>query len=53
MKKMNDAIVFESCVEIGVTIRALEEWLAANPRSSDRSTIKELVALLDAMEMSW
>lgn len=53
MKKVNDAIVFESRVEIGVTIRALEEWLAANPRNSDRSTIKELVALLDAMGMSW
>lgn len=53
MNKTNDAIVFESRQEIGTTIHALEEWLAANPRSRDRETIKRLVKLLDAMEMSW
>lgn len=53
MDKTNDAIVFESRSELGAVIHALEDWKKDHPGHQDLSTIKELIGLLDAMEMSW
>lgn len=53
MDKTTDKIIFESRSEIGAVISALEDWKENHPGHKDLSTIKELIDLLDAMEMSW
>lgn len=46
-----DAIRFESRAEIGVIIKALEEWQESH--KTDDDTVKELIDKLDVMSMSW
>lgn len=45
-----DTIQFESRVEIGTIIKALEEWQQSHQADD---TVQELIDKLDAMSMSW
>lgn len=48
MLKEMDTIQFESRSEIGEIIKALE-----TSENRNNETVKELIALLDVMEMEW
>lgn len=45
-----DTIQFESRAEIGIIIKALEEWQKSHEVDG---TVQELIDKLDAMSMSW
>lgn len=53
MKLDMDKIQFESRVEIGEIIRALEEWQDMHKGDRKEDTVKELIGKLDVMSMSW
>lgn len=53
MKLDMDKIQFESRVEIGDIIKALEEWQETHKRDSKSERVQELIDKLDAMCMSW
>lgn len=50
MKLNNDSITFESRLEIGEIIKALETYQEEHGKNQ---TINELIDKLDVMEMSW
>lgn len=54
MKLEMDTIQFESRVEIGEIIQALEEWQDEH-KDDDRKadTVKKLIDKLDVMSMCW
>lgn len=45
-----DCIQFESRVEIGEIIKALEEWQKSH---KNNDTVQELIDKLDVMSMNW
>lgn len=47
-----DSIQFESKVEIGEIIKALEEWQDRHGKDLD-STVQEMINKLDIMSMNW
>lgn len=53
MKLEMDTIQFESRVEIGEIIRALEEWQDEHKDDRKADTVKELIGKLDVMSMCW
>ncbi len=53
MRKTNDSIVFEDRLELSTIIQVLEDWNSMHPGNEKNATVKELVSLLDAIEMSW
>lgn len=53
MKLDMDKIQFESRVEIGDIIKALEEWQETHKRDSKSECVQELIDKLDVMCMSW
>jgi hypothetical protein len=53
MRKTNDSVVFESRIELGAIIHALEDWNKMHPGSEDSAIVKEFISLLDAIEMNW
>lgn len=48
MERGNDYVRFESRSEIGAIIKALEE-----SKDKDKPDVKELIKLLDRIEMEW
>jgi len=49
-----DSIKFESRVEVGYTLQALEDWLSFSECDDDkRDVVKRIVECLDYMEMCW
>lgn len=53
MKKDMDCIQFESRMEIGEIITALEEWQKSHKSDSKAKTVEKLINLLDVMHMEW
>lgn len=53
MKLDMDKIQFESRVEIGEIIRALEEWQDEHKNDRKADTVQKLIDKLDVMSMSW
>lgn len=53
MKANMDCIQFESRVEIGAIIKALEEWQDTHQKDDKGDYVQELIDKLDVMCMSW
>lgn len=53
MRRDFDMIQFESRVEIGEVIRALEEWKEPHKNDQKMETVQELINELDVMSMNW
>ncbi|MBN2960695.1 MAG: hypothetical protein JTJ17_13765 [Streptococcus gordonii] len=53
MRRDFDMIQFESRVEIGEVIRALEEWKETHKNDQKMETVQELINELDVMSMNW
>lgn len=53
MKLDMDKIQFESRMEIGAIIRALEEWTKGHEKDSKIEYVEELIGKLDVMSMCW
>ena len=53
MKKDMDCIQFESRMEIGEIITALEEWQKSHKADSKTETVEKLINLLDVMHIEW
>ena len=54
MKLEMDTIQFESRMEIGEIINALEEWQDLHPDTDKKAeTVQELIDKLDVMSMCW
>lgn len=53
MKLDMDKIQFESRVEIGKIIQALEEWQDEHKNDRKADTVQKLIDKLDVMSMSW
>lgn len=53
MKLEMDTIQFESRVEIGEIIQALEEWQDEHKDDRKVDTVKKLIDKLDVMSMCW
>lgn len=53
MKLEMDKIQFESRVEIGAIIHALEEWKNGHEKDSKMEYVEEFIGKLDVMSMCW
>ena len=53
MKKNMDTVTFESRCEIQAVAIALMEYISKHPNDGKAETLKELVNLLDVMDMEW
>lgn len=53
MKKEMDTIQFETRYEVQAIAMALIDYVKDHPNKGQVKTVKELIALLDVMDMEW